>query len=265
MSLSPGHDSVDLTGLSGDEKARLFLKMGLRVDAASQAIVGMVKSPLGLLFEPPIVLADIEMFGWVGKIGSYSCVRGGRLESIAEIGRYCSIAPGLFIGGGNHPVDWLSSHPFQYAGQADWRDYAPDRAFTTEYDYLDLECIGEQPRIGHDVWIGANVTILKSVTIGDGAIVAAGSVVHRDVPPYAIVAGSPATIKRFRFPPDVIERLLQTQWWQFRHSDLSGLPFHNITACLDEIDRRLEQGRIRRRGRPLYGLTNDQLKLLRHY
>lgn len=81
--------------------------------------------------------------------------------------------------------------------------------------------------IGNDVWLGFESTVLPGITIGDGAIVAAKSVVTRDVPPYAIVAGSPATLVRMRFPPEIAERLQAVAWWDW---DVA-----RITRCLPAI------------------------------
>lgn len=69
--------------------------------------------------------------------------------------------------------------------------------------------------IGNDVWIGRKVQILTGVTIGDGAIIGAHSVIAKDVPPYAVVVGNPAVVKRFRFPKEVIDKLLKIQWWNW--------------------------------------------------
>jgi tetrahydrodipicolinate N-succinyltransferase len=90
--------------------------------------------------------------------------------------------------------------------------------------------------VGNDVWTGHNVNIMAGVNVGDGAVIAAGSIVTKDVPPYAIVAGVPATIKRFRFPEQTVERLLRVRWWDLDLADLSGLPFRDIDRCLDMIE-----------------------------
>jgi len=77
----------------------------------------------------------------------------------------------------------------------------------------DIRDVYSSPIIGNDVWIGANAIILQGVTIGDGAIVAAGAVVTKDVPPYAIVGGVPAKVIKYRFPDSTIVKLLEIKWW----------------------------------------------------
>jgi tetrahydrodipicolinate N-succinyltransferase len=90
--------------------------------------------------------------------------------------------------------------------------------------------------MGNDIWIGANATVLGGVTVGDGAVIAAGAVVTKDVPPYAIVVGTPATVKRLRYSDNIVERLLRAKWWELELADLSGLPFRDVERCLDAIE-----------------------------
>lgn len=117
------------------------------------------------------------------------------------IGRYCSIAQNFKMFGASHPTNTRSSHAIFYNPLL---GYAKD-------DLLKRT----SPIIGNDVFIGYNVVATNSVSsIGDGAYIAASSVVTKDVPPYALVAGNPARIIRYRFSKETIERLLQERWWE---------------------------------------------------
>src|SRR5262249_7054657 len=87
--------------------------------------------------------------------------------------------------------------------------------------------------IGNDVWTGHNVNVTAGVNVGDGAVIAAGSVVTKDVPPYAIVGGVPATVIRYRFSEKTIERLLRVKWWELELSQLGGRLSAGTDRCLD--------------------------------
>jgi acetyltransferase-like isoleucine patch superfamily enzyme len=151
----------------------------------------------------------------------------------ATMGAYCSLGARTAINPFNHPTNWLSIHEFQYHPNSyDWVD-----------EYKSIERLSRTPdmfktvTIGNDVWSGHNVNVLGGVTVGDGAVIAAGAVVTKDVPPYAIVAGVPATIKRLRFSEQIIARLLRVRWWNLELSKLGGLPFNDIERCLDAIEK----------------------------
>ena len=121
------------------------------------------------------------------------------------IGKFCAIATGarFLMNGGNHRLDAPSTYPFPIFGGA-WAAYGPE-AFPNRGDTV----------VGNDVWLGFEATILSGVTIGDGAVIAAKSVVSADVPPYAIVAGNPARVVRMRFSDADIARLLRIAWWDW--------------------------------------------------
>jgi virginiamycin A acetyltransferase len=130
-----------------------------------------------------------------------------------RIGKYCSIAVEVVILlDGDHHADWITTYPFhQVFPEASTIDgYPPPKGGVV---------------IGNDVWIGYGVRILDGVTIGDGAVIAACSVVTRDVPPYAVVGGVPARIIRMRFDPVTVQRLLSLAWWDWpRQEVVQALP-----------------------------------------
>lgn len=128
----------------------------------------------------------------------------------ADIGAFCSIANEVVIGGGSHPMSWVSTSPVFYSGRDSVKTKYSQHERTTPLNVV----------IGHDVWIGQKALVKQGVTIGTGAVVGMGSVVTKSVPPYAIVAGNPATIIRYRFDANTIKRLLKSEWWLLSSSDL---------------------------------------------
>jgi hypothetical protein len=100
------------------------------------------------------------------------------------------------------------------------------------------------PIIGNDVWIGAEVFLMPGVTIGDGAIIAASSVVVKDVKPYSIVGGNPAQTIKMRFPEKLIERLLTARWWNYCFTDFVGMRLDSPEAFLDNLQDRIIKGEI---------------------
>ena len=121
-------------------------------------------------------------------------------ESVT-IGSFCSIAAGVQFIFGDHPLDKVSTYPLRYSLRKD----------STNNDAVCRGLI----TVGNDVWLGRNALIMANVRIGDGAVVAAGSVVTRDVPPYAVVGGVPARIIKTRFTGDQIEQLRSIAWWNW--------------------------------------------------
>lgn len=150
----------------------------------------------------------------------------------ADIGSFTSIANAVVIGGARHPMEWVGMSPVFYAG----RDSVP-----AKFSEHHLEAPPETV-IGHDVWIGRSAIILAGLRIGNGAVVGAGAVVTKDVPAYAIVAGNPARILRYRFEPTRIAQLEQLQWWHLSEPDLRRLghsvrdPEQFISAALQRSD-----------------------------
>jgi acetyltransferase-like isoleucine patch superfamily enzyme len=187
-------------------------------------------------------------FLWLGA-GDVICTMGAwsytwsRLHPEVKVGRYCGIAPDFTIPFPRHPMDLVSAHPFVY-----------DRAYsaliaTIEDSGLHYNTSVHNPQppfpvIKNDVWIGRGVSILPGVTIEDGAMIATHSVVMRDVPPYAMVAGNPATVIRQRFPDETIEALLDLAWWQYRFTDFNGLTLSDPDRFIAEVrERQLQEYR----------------------
>ena len=123
-----------------------------------------------------------------------------------KIGRFCMIASDVkfIMNGANHLTNALTTYPFAIFGNG-WENAMDGKEYPQKGDIT----------IANDVWIGYNATIMAGVAIGDGAIIAANSTVVKDVEPYSIVGGNPATEIKKRFSPDVIEQLLQLKWWDW--------------------------------------------------
>jgi phosphonate metabolism protein (transferase hexapeptide repeat family) len=138
-----------------------------------------------------------------------------RLSDIANttVGKFANIAAMTRIGPTDHPMAHASLHHFLYRSSYYWDDAEDDPAYFAAR-------VARRTVIGPDTWIGHGAIIKPDVTIGTGAIVASGAVVTKDVPPYMIVAGLPATPIRPRFTKDIAERLLTLAWWDWGHDRL---------------------------------------------
>lgn len=215
----------------------VLAQMGLKIPAFSTCHKLKEES----WFEPPLMIASQIHTGNYLQVGAFCSISGGLLGH-CEIGRYCALAPDVVIGANEHPTDWLTvSRVTHVQGLHDWDAFlygdAREKAWRSVMPYAKSTRV---TRIGNDVWIGQGGLIRSGVTIGDGAIVAAGSVVTKDVPPYAIVAGVPARIVKMRFPEPLVKRLLQVQWWRYSLYDFEKLPYDRVEATLDAIEAQVE-------------------------
>lgn len=160
------------------------------------------------------------------EIGMYThggCFELSHIDPYTKIGRYCSIASEVRVFNQNHPLNFKSTHGFFFN---------PVLKFCDDYlaNFIPLE-------IGNDVWIGCRAIIMPNVRrICDGAVIAAGAVVNKDVPPYAIVCGNPARVVRYRFSQGKIKELLESRWWE--------KPIEDLQRNREDYLQPLEEGNV---------------------
>jgi acetyltransferase-like isoleucine patch superfamily enzyme len=163
------------------------------------------------------------------KIGKYTRVRHFSTVYNCNIGNFTAIGKNSRIGMAQHPTNLISTNLIFY------RKNQIYNGWVRPINYEEYKMI----EIGNDVWIGESSMIMGGIKIGDGAIIAARSVVTKDVPPYSIVAGVPAKVVKYRFDDEIISRLLQIKWWNMddaeieKHLDLFTI-FNFTTELLDE-------------------------------
>ncbi|KIQ04762.1 acetyltransferase [Agrobacterium tumefaciens] len=155
---------------------------------------------------PRMEIGDFSYYTHSGKLEDTAAILapflGHGVREKLVIGKFAQIARGSYFitSSANHPMTGFTTYPF--------RIFKPET-----FGYKDLPV--KDTIVDHDVWIGQNAAIMPGVHIGSGAIIAAASVVTRNVPPYAVVGGNPARIIRMRYSQDVIEELLRLAWWDW--------------------------------------------------
>lgn len=213
---------------------------------------GSVRLPVDCNFESPCSTKWMEIHHSLA-IGAFSYAVSGYFFA-CQIGRYCSIGENVQAGRGDHPLDWLSTSPFQYM---DRREVFSSEGFDFDGGYswkgyrkpnpLPHRCPNHvKPiEIGNDVWIGQGAYLKPGIIIGNGAVIGANAVVTRDVPAYAVVVGNPGRTKKMRFNEKTIERLEAIAWWSYAIWDISGIFFDQIDQALDFIEEKKTLGIIR--------------------
>lgn len=213
-----------------------IILMPLGIATASSAFLA-----LGIIYMI-IGLVNVDRWGRNGSGKSGKLVMGthsygvpkirvwNREDAVVSVGKYSSIADNVrFVIDGNHKLQSFSTFPF--SEQLGWKEYAA------------MPWGKENPTVGNDVWIGSDVVIYSGVHIGDGAVVAGQSVVTKSVPPYAMVAGNPAVVKKYRFTDDIIAKLLKYQWWNLPEEVIRSkiLPFasdiEKVCEILEQLDK----------------------------
>jgi acetyltransferase-like isoleucine patch superfamily enzyme len=199
----------------------------------------------GSRIEAPTSIISTVAPGALLDVGAFCNLSGGTINNV-RFGRYCSVATGVVIGPHEHPTDWLTTSRTAYYPEVNGWDRLVAGA------NLGQVHAGRRPfrdscpvtEIGPDAWIGQGAFIKAGITIGAGAVIGARATVLRDVPPYAIVVGTPGKVLRLRFPEHVVERLLALEWWRFSIYDLFPAPMDRIEAALDAIEAMVASGSV---------------------
>ncbi len=196
-------------------------------------------------FDKRVTLNSNHYFeGWnaIGKnteisytnVGLGTYINDNCIIRMTKIGRYCSIGNNVQMGIGTHPTKiHVSTHPAFFSTSK-----ACGFTFTEKNTFEELAYIDQERKyvlsIGNDVWVGSNTIFTDGLHIGNGAIIAAGAVVTKDVPPYAIVGGIPAKVIRYKFTDEEIQKLNSIKWWQWDFAKLKQQShlFNNITEFL---------------------------------
>jgi acetyltransferase-like isoleucine patch superfamily enzyme len=154
------------------------------------------------------------------SVGAYSYLAIDASVNNLKIGKFCSVGPSLKCGYGLHPTNYVSTSPVFFSTR---------KQCGTTFSDSDLFTEEQSTTVGHDVWVGANVYLRDGINVGHGAVLAAGAVVTKDVPPYVIAGGVPAKIIRPRFDENVIAELLNIEWWHWSEADLRAA--QSFFAC----------------------------------
>lgn len=169
---------------------------------------------------------------WNVKVASYSYIAPRAEIGKTTIGKFCSIGFRLQCQVGDHPTHFISTSPVFYSTLKQCGKTFADSNFFDERRGIE---------IGNDVWIGSRVFIRDGIKIGNGAIIAAGAVVVENVPDYAIIAGVPAKIIRYRFTQKIITELLKTKWWNFDEELLKELQPYFVKNNIESFIRHINQ------------------------
>ena len=180
-------------------------------------------------------------------IGAFTYINTNTYLRAQSVGRFTLIGPNLMAGMPEHSIKAISPHIMFPQYDCLWTN-----EFTTfQHDTKTIRKIRKHTEedvnkegivIGNDVWIGANVVILRGVKIGDGAVVAAGAVVTKDVPPYTIVGGVPGKTIKMRFSEKQVERLMKLKWWKYGPDIYKGVDIFDIDNALEVAEKRVQDG-----------------------
>ncbi len=184
-----------------------------------------------IVTNPNIIVGDYTYYDDFENVGNFEKNVKYHFDFMGDkliIGKFCMIASDVrfIMNGGNHATQGLSTYPFSIFGHG-WEHAMDGKEFPFKGDTV----------IGNDVWIGYKATIMPGVKIGDGAVIATHSTVVKDVEPYSIVGGNPATEIRKRFSPGIIERLLNLKWWDWDAEKITRNVQHLTGFDIDKLEQ----------------------------
>jgi acetyltransferase-like isoleucine patch superfamily enzyme len=197
-----------------------------------------------------------DKFCGLSSIGMLSYSYSAIPEPVS-IGRYCSISTGLTFLDSHHPMDALTTSVLGFRNRNRLCSDITSRKTINETGWH-VRDEKPWPVIGHDVWIGTGVTVAMGVNVGHGAVLAANSVVTKDVEPYAIVAGNPARPKKYRFQDAGLrEALLASRWWDYHPADIERLGLAKPAGFLKKLEAEVATGSVQRYQPTTYRLNGD--------
>lgn len=219
----------------------LFFKIHIRLyyfypyefkDSSIKSILpSHLKIQTGTIIEKNVVITDK-----LQKVGRHVYIgENAEIGACQSIGNFTSIARGVRLGLINHSLNHISTSPIFYLKRRKW---VPENTYSEFENGLVI--------VGNDVLISANALVLSGVKVGDGAVIGAGAFVNKAVPPYAIVAGTPAKIIRYRFDPGTIRKLMDSEWWDLEDKILKTCSqyFNNPEVFVEKINQLKQSGRL---------------------
>lgn len=202
----------------------------------------IVRFKNGVEIEPYTLYPMVDSF-W--EMGAFTYSWSAWDRSKVQFGRYCSIGGGCSMLGDRHPIEWATSSLVTYYDHAVPSNHLPWVAkISDDFDWnlYDIKSAPKPSRdiditVGNDVWFGDDVRLAHRVSIGTGAVVAAGAIVTKDVEPYVIVGGVPARVIRPRFNEKLIERFLASKWWEFSPDLWKLCDIRDPEKFLDDVEK----------------------------
>lgn len=233
-----------------------LLALGVCIDEGNNKV-------LDFRFERPAMIHGHRLKGC--SMGAYGFYNAAGLASAyrTHFGRYSQVGESTIVGPPEHPMTMFSTHPFAFSRPS----HMPKMFQMPEFARISPEeadgpswAESETPIdtvIGHEAYVGAGSFVRRGVTVGIGAVIGARSVVTRDVPPYAIVAGSPARVLRYRYPDALIERFLKLAWWNYDLGPIKrDVNWADSERSLEFLEQKAADGALQKLVPEAYSVTS---------